>query len=53
MLEVVAKQMQASVLNWEGLLKATGSALVPKKCFWYLISFEIKYDKWCYQAKSQ
>jgi len=29
----VTTHMQASICNWEGLLKAIGSALVPDKCF--------------------
>ncbi len=35
----VASHMQGSVTSWEGLLRATGGALVPDKCFWYLIDF--------------
>jgi len=33
--------MQHSVDNWEGLLRATGRALMPSKCFWYLIDFHL------------
>jgi len=40
--------MQQVVTNWEGLLRATGGALVPDKCFWYLIAFEYKNNKWHY-----
>jgi len=32
--------MQHLVTQWEGLLAATGGALVPEKCFWYLLEFE-------------
>jgi len=35
--EQTATHMQQSVTNWEGLLCTTGGALVPEKCFWYLI----------------
>jgi len=35
----VREAMQQSVDKWEGLLRATGGALVPMKCFWYLIDF--------------
>jgi len=27
--------------GWHGLLHAMGGELVPKKCVWYLIDFEI------------
>jgi len=33
----MAIQMQQLVTNWEGLFKMMGGALVPEKCFWYLI----------------
>jgi len=46
--EQVARHMQQAVTNWEGLLRATGRALVPDKCFWYLIAFEYKNHKWHY-----
>jgi len=45
---VVAQKMQDLVATWEALLSATGGALVPKKCFWYLISFEFQGSKWHY-----
>jgi len=35
-------------VTWEALLSATGGALVPEKCFWYLISFEFHGSKWRY-----
>jgi len=46
--EQVALHMQQVVSNWEGRLRATGGALVPDKCFWYLIAFEYKNNKWHY-----
>jgi len=44
----VASHMQGSVSTWEGLLCATGGALVPDKCFWYLIDFKLQNGKWNY-----
>jgi len=35
--DTIAKLMQQSVTTWEVLLQATGGALVPSKCCWYLI----------------
>jgi len=35
----VQQKMQEAVMNWEGLLKVTGGALVPEKCFLYSIQF--------------
>jgi len=49
----VAKHMQGSVSNWEGLLWASGKALIPDKCFWYLLDFEYKHGHWNYMAKQQ
>ncbi len=36
--------LQESVINWGGLLIATGGALKPSKCSFYLISFKWKAD---------
>jgi len=44
----VAKKMQQSVSTWEALLSATGGALVPEKCFWYMVGFEFQGSKWKY-----
>jgi len=38
--------MQAVLSLWEQGLQATGSALVPKKSFWYLIDFRWQGCKW-------
>jgi len=35
--EQVVQRMQQSLNMWAGLLRATGRALVPEKCFWYYI----------------
>ncbi len=44
-----AKMMQSSITNWEGLLRTTGGALVPEKCFWYLIEQTWSDGKWMYK----
>jgi len=49
---VVAKWMQELVTTWEVLLSATGGALVPEKCFWYMIGFEFQGFKWKYLSPS-
>jgi len=46
-----ARFMQQSVTNWEGLLRTTGGALVPDKCFWYLITQQWSDGRWNYQSK--
>jgi len=45
--------MQQSVDNWEGLLQSTSGALIPTKCFWYLINFQLTQNKWKYITKHQ
>jgi len=45
----VLQTMQHSVDNWEGLLRATGGALVPSKCFWYLLDFRLDHNRWVYK----
>jgi len=49
----VIQQMQWAVTHWEGLLRAMGGALVPEKCFWYLVDFENKNNKWRYKTITQ
>jgi len=41
--------MQNSITNWEGVLCTMGGALVPEKCFWYLINQHWSNGKWTYQ----
>jgi len=53
MTQNVTIKMQHSVDHWEGLLKATGGALVPTKCFWYLINFKWLNNKWQYVTSQQ
>jgi hypothetical protein len=42
----MAEDMQNGLDLWEGLLKATGGALVPDKSYWYLIDFKGKNGAW-------
>ena len=43
-------RLQESVINWGSLLIATGGALKPGKCSYYLISFRWKADDtWVYE----
>ena len=48
-LEETHEALQASVSSWGEKLIATGGALKPSKCFYYLIDFEWLPDgSWCY-----
>jgi len=47
----ITNEMQQSVNYWEGLLRTTGGALIPNKCFWYLIDFKWLSNKWRYITK--
>jgi len=40
--------MQQSINMWAGLLRATGGALVPEKCFWYYIHNTWSQGRWQY-----
>jgi hypothetical protein len=45
----VHERLQEAVINWGKLLIATGGALKPEKCSYYLISFKWKADgTWLY-----
>jgi len=46
--DTVATRMQAVVAEWEELLSTTRGALVPEKCFWYLVNFDFQGSKWKY-----
>jgi hypothetical protein len=37
--EEVKSKLQEAVDRWEGVLSATGGAIVPEKTYWYLIDF--------------
>jgi hypothetical protein len=49
----VAQEMQQGLDLWEGLLKATGGALVPEKSYWYLIDFKWKDGGWKYATTEE
>jgi len=51
--EEVAQDMQEGLDLWEGLLKATGGALVPDKSYWYLIDFKWKEGAWKYATTEE
>ncbi len=41
-------QAQLELEQWSCLLNATGRALKPEKCFWYLLDYEFTEGKWTY-----
>ena len=41
-------KMQKVIDEWEAVSKTTGGALVPKKCWCWIISFNWDKDKWTY-----
>jgi hypothetical protein len=47
-LRKVWSQAQLELEHWSSLLNATGGALKPEKCFWYLLDYECVDDKWKY-----
>jgi hypothetical protein len=49
----VAQEMQDGLDLWEGLLKATGGALVPEKSYWYLIDFKWNNGTWTYTTTEE
>ncbi len=44
----VGSQAQLELEHWSCLLNATGGALRPEKCFWYLLDYECVDDEWKY-----
>ena len=44
--DTVRQDMQQAIDHWEGVLRATGGALVPEKSYWYLINFVWTGDRW-------
>ena len=44
----VWSQAQLELEHWSCLLNATGGALKPEKCFWYLLDYECVDGKWTY-----
>jgi hypothetical protein len=49
----VAQDMQKGLDLWEGLLKATGGALVPEESYWYLIDFKWHNGTWRYATTEE
>jgi hypothetical protein len=43
-------QAQQEITQWSLLLNATGGALKPEKCFWYLLDYTCIEGKWAYAA---
>jgi hypothetical protein len=49
-MDATGEDMQTVLDTWEGGLKATGGALVPKNSYWYLIDFKCNANgKWTYR----
>ncbi len=44
---------QANLDKWASLLIATGSALNPSKCYWYMISYKCQNGEWEYDNNTQ
>ncbi len=49
--EEIMRQMQTVIDHWEGGLRATGGAIVPKKSYWYLIDWIWERGKWRYATQ--
>jgi hypothetical protein len=45
-------QAQQEVTQWSLLLYATGGALKPEKCFWYLVDYTCNEGEWSYVVHS-
>jgi hypothetical protein len=41
-------QTQIELEDWSCLLNATGGALKPEKCFWYLLDYDCVKGEWTY-----
>jgi len=50
---MVVEKMQNSLKTWAGLLRATGGALVPDKCFWYYVHNKWENGTWKYAQPSE
>ena len=42
----VIDRLQTSINFWESSLRASGGALVPSKCHWYLVDYSWRNGKW-------
>jgi hypothetical protein len=52
MVQQAHSNLQEGIINWGKLLIATGGALKPSKCLYFLISFQWKADsRWVYCSK--
>ena len=47
------EKMQSTIAEWEAVSKVTGGALVPSKCWSWIIGFQWNQDKWEYESKTQ
>jgi hypothetical protein len=45
-------QAQLELEQWSCLLNATGGALKPEKCFWYLLDYKCEDGEWSYTEMS-
>ena len=45
-------QAQREITKWSLLLNATGGALKPEKCFWYLLDYTCIEGEWAYEVHS-
>jgi hypothetical protein len=45
----IAESAQRHLDEWEGLIHATGGAIIPSKSFWYLMDFQWNGTDWIYQ----
>jgi ribonuclease HI len=50
--EDILLQMQDVIDHWEGGLRATGGAIVPKKSYWYLIDWIYDRGNWRYATQA-
>jgi hypothetical protein len=42
------EQIQIKIEHWSCLLNATGGALKPEKCWWYLLDYTCEDREWTY-----
>ena len=47
------EKMQKVIDEWEAVSKTTGGALVPQKCWCWIISFDWKNDSWTYANNTE
>ena len=50
--ETLILEAQRSLNAWDHLLNATGWALNPAKCYWYLIDYKCVKGMWTYEHRS-